>query len=167
MGGCLSDVRDDAQGQVGARRVGEVACSTRDAAATEAAAALLATNPAMASHVAVECDKLKRRDLLSKSDPLAVLLVKHVLYGYREVGQTEFVSNCHSPRFVKKIKTQFRCGTEPAHNNDISNIHRGRHAVQVRPAASRRRRCYVRLGKASVESPIPNATPVIGDLTNH
>ncbi|CAF98783.1 unnamed protein product [Tetraodon nigroviridis] len=51
----------------------------------------------------VSCDNLMDRDITSKSDPLCVLLMNSSDSKWYEVGRTEKIQNCLSPKFAKKF----------------------------------------------------------------
>ncbi|XP_047424439.1 copine-3-like isoform X1 [Mugil cephalus] len=51
----------------------------------------------------VSCDNLLDKDIGSKSDPLCVLLMSSSNNQWYELGRTEKVQNCLSPKFAKKF----------------------------------------------------------------
>uniref|UniRef100_A0A6Q2Z4C3 C2 domain-containing protein n=1 Tax=Esox lucius TaxID=8010 RepID=A0A6Q2Z4C3_ESOLU len=51
----------------------------------------------------VSCESLLDMDLFSKSDPMCVLLINTAGSQWYEVGRTETVKNCLSPKFAKKF----------------------------------------------------------------
>ncbi|XP_070708668.1 copine-3-like isoform X2 [Pempheris klunzingeri] len=51
----------------------------------------------------VSCDNVLDKDIGSKSDPLCVLLMSSADSQWYEVGRTEKVQNCLSPKFAKKF----------------------------------------------------------------
>uniref|UniRef100_A0A3B3CKQ9 Copine-3 n=1 Tax=Oryzias melastigma TaxID=30732 RepID=A0A3B3CKQ9_ORYME len=53
--------------------------------------------------LSVSCDHLMDKDIGSKSDPLCVLLMSGADSRWYEVGRSEQVQNCLSPRFSKKF----------------------------------------------------------------
>uniref|UniRef100_A0A8C5CSU9 Copine 3 n=1 Tax=Gadus morhua TaxID=8049 RepID=A0A8C5CSU9_GADMO len=55
----------------------------------------------------VTCDNLLDKDIGSKSDPLCVLLMSSKEGHWYEVGRTEQVQNCLSPKFAKKFVVDY------------------------------------------------------------
>ncbi|XP_038580168.1 copine-3-like isoform X1 [Micropterus salmoides] len=55
----------------------------------------------------VSCENLLDRDIGSKSDPLCVLLMSSSDSQWYEVGRTEKVQNCLSPKFAKKFVVDY------------------------------------------------------------
>uniref|UniRef100_A0A6Q2YHF1 Copine-3 n=1 Tax=Esox lucius TaxID=8010 RepID=A0A6Q2YHF1_ESOLU len=53
--------------------------------------------------VLFSCESLLDMDLFSKSDPMCVLLINTAGSQWYEVGRTETVKNCLSPKFAKKF----------------------------------------------------------------
>uniref|UniRef100_A0A8C7WZY1 C2 domain-containing protein n=1 Tax=Oryzias sinensis TaxID=183150 RepID=A0A8C7WZY1_9TELE len=53
--------------------------------------------------LSVSCDHLMDKDISSKSDPLCVLMMCGADSQWYEVGRSEQVQNCLSPRFSKKF----------------------------------------------------------------
>ncbi|XP_062336266.1 copine-3 isoform X1 [Osmerus eperlanus] len=51
----------------------------------------------------VSCENLLDRDVISKSDPLCVLLMNISESQWYEVGRTEKIQNCLAPKFAKKF----------------------------------------------------------------
>lgn len=68
----------------------------------------VATNLVTTVELSIACRNLLDRDLLSKSDPLCVVLLKD--FGssqFKEVGRTEVIKNTLNPDFVKKITVDY------------------------------------------------------------
>eukprot|EP00898_Chlorokybus_atmophyticus_P000712 jgi/Chlat1/1641/Chrsp127S01948 len=99
MGGCCSSgAGDQAVG-------GEM--SQRQAAANDVADAVSLLAPRVLGspmQVTIEAQNIKNKDTFSKSDPLAVLLLKESNGEWREIGRTEVVSNNVNPQWVRQIK---------------------------------------------------------------
>ncbi|KAG7259738.1 hypothetical protein CRUP_035503 [Coryphaenoides rupestris] len=55
----------------------------------------------------VSCEHLLDKDIGSKSDPLCVLLMSSTEDKYYEVGRTEQVQNCLSPKFAKRFVVDY------------------------------------------------------------
>uniref|UniRef100_A0A8C4RQX2 C2 domain-containing protein n=1 Tax=Erpetoichthys calabaricus TaxID=27687 RepID=A0A8C4RQX2_ERPCA len=55
----------------------------------------------------VSCENLLDKDVGSKSDPLCVLLMNTTGAQWFEVGRTERVKNCLSPKFAKKFSIDY------------------------------------------------------------
>merc|ERR1712066_623259 len=59
--------------------------------------------------LSIRCEKLRDEDILSKSDPTCVLFSKDDKTGHwLEIGRTERIADCLSPRWTKKFVLQYR-----------------------------------------------------------
>ncbi|KAI0561010.1 hypothetical protein FGB62_95g074 [Gracilaria domingensis] len=54
--------------------------------------------------VSVECQFLPKIDLFSNTDPFVIMYMRDTPHdGWRQIGRTEALTNCHFPRFVTKF----------------------------------------------------------------
>lgn len=60
-----------------------------------------------AVELTISCINLPSADLLSKSDPMVVVMLKDDKGSEREIGRTEGVNNNNNPVFLKKIKLDY------------------------------------------------------------
>ncbi|KAG2499353.1 hypothetical protein HYH03_002928 [Edaphochlamys debaryana] len=73
----------------------------------EAASILQGTSHSRLS-IAVSCSGLRRADLLTKSDPFAVLFELRDDGSRKEVCRTELITNCSDPAFVRRFELVYR-----------------------------------------------------------
>jgi Ca2+-dependent lipid-binding protein len=67
--------------------------------------------PKSTVHIHVSCNKLKNKDVTSKSDPCCVLYRKEGDGddddGWKEVGRTETIQNCLDPQFTRHFEVEY------------------------------------------------------------
>uniref|UniRef100_A0A131YJG6 Copine-3 n=1 Tax=Rhipicephalus appendiculatus TaxID=34631 RepID=A0A131YJG6_RHIAP len=68
----------------------------------------VAIAPVTKVEISVACRKLKQKDLLSKSDPMCVLFMRHYDSApWQEVGRTEMIRDTNDPDFVNKFLVDY------------------------------------------------------------
>ncbi|XP_049275615.1 copine-8 isoform X4 [Rhipicephalus sanguineus] len=68
----------------------------------------VAIAPVTKVEISVSCRKLKQKDLLSKSDPMCVLFIRHYETApWQEIGRTEMIRDTIDPDFVNKFLVDY------------------------------------------------------------
>lgn len=68
----------------------------------------VAIAPVTKVEISVSCRKLKQKDLLSKSDPMCVLFMRHYETApWQEIGRTEMIRDTIDPDFVNKFLVDY------------------------------------------------------------
>lgn len=65
------------------------------------------SEPTADLELSLECHGLRNMDLMSKSDPMAVVYLKDGTGNWREIGRTETIMDCLDPKFAKSFPLQY------------------------------------------------------------
>ncbi|KAL7205039.1 hypothetical protein ACSBR2_018042 [Camellia fascicularis] len=117
MGACFSDVKEGQMAVGGAQQQktmnsGGVSTTTGGAAHNDAVDFFLRTKGLNALFTQIElslsASKLLDRDIVSKSDPIAVVYIKKRDGALEELGRTEVIMNSLEPAWIEKINVAYQ-----------------------------------------------------------
>ncbi|XP_027163140.1 protein BONZAI 3-like [Coffea eugenioides] len=122
MGGCFSDVKGGQQAVGGGGIVGHLGAQGFGGAGSAAGAAASGHNDAVEFffqtkgvqalytklELSVSASKLRDRDIISKSDPMAVVYAKKRNGTLEELGRTEVIMNNLEPTWIQKISVNYQ-----------------------------------------------------------
>ncbi|XP_058216509.1 protein BONZAI 3-like [Rhododendron vialii] len=112
MGACCSDVRGGQEAVGGAQQQRSIAAGGGGAGHNDAVEFFYRTKGVEALFTQIElsltASKLLDRDIVSKSDPMAVIYAKKRDGSLEELGRTEVIMNCLDPAWIEKINVAYQ-----------------------------------------------------------
>ncbi|KAI8555827.1 hypothetical protein RHMOL_Rhmol05G0204300 [Rhododendron molle] len=112
MGACCSDVRGGQEAVGGAQQQRSIAAGGGGAGHNDAVEFFYRTKGVEALFTQIElslsASKLLDRDIISKSDPMAVVYAKKRDGSLEELGRTEVIMNCLDPAWIEKINVAYQ-----------------------------------------------------------